>query len=725
VLDLGFLTVADLSRSPAGRFCARRFADHGADVVLAVPEPDEAPGLAAHLDAGKRSMGAEAVGELVRRADVVVTDGGDADLPITARTVLCRVTEFGDTGPRAGWHGGELVHQALSGLAHATGAADKPPLYGFGHRAYYAAGAAAFATALAAVVERQRSGLGQRVGVAVDEVAATTSPSLIAQYDYNGTYPRRGAYPGLVDTYRCRDGWVVMFVLSGRWQATCAALGLDALVDDERFATPKALNRNWAEASKMLAEKLRYLDVASVVAMGEEHRLAVEAVLDLPTLAADPARGSTGFWAEEIDGTLTLGPLPRSGPAPAAVLPAPTGVRRPPLAGKRVLEMTTAWAGPFTGRSLGFLGAEVIKVESFRNIDSWRGATTGGDVRRYPDLTPGERPYNRSSWFNTENSDKLSVELDLRNPAGMAAMHELVAASDVFVCNLAPGALRRLGLDYATLQSLRPGLVFLEINGFGATSPLASHVGVGPTVEATTGAMSLIGYGDGVPYNSGSAYLDPLSGLLSTGLVLAALATGRGHHLELNLRGVGLQLVGEFLQEHAAAPDPPACPHGIFPAAGTDEWLAVAAYDDGQWARLRAVLGVDDRPELATLDGRLRHRAELDAAVATWSRQRDKREAADVLQAKGIAAAPVCSGADLAADPHLEAIGFYQTLDHPEVGKRRYQGLPYRLAATPGRVRRPAPCLGADTAGVLRRVLGKTEAEIAALLAAGAATARP
>lgn len=732
MLSLDFLTVADLSGTVAGRFCARRFADHGAEVVLAAAPENGAvargqDGLAAHLDARKRPLGDEPVTDLVRRADVVVLPGHEIpDLPVTERTVLCRVTEFGRTGPRAGWRGGELVHQALSGLAHATGAADRPPLYGFGHRAYYAAGAAAFATAVAAVIERHRSGLGQLVEVAVAEVAATTSPSLVAQFGYNGTYPRRGAYPGLVDTYRCRDGWVVMFVLSGRWRPTCAAFGLDALVDDERFSTSKALNHHWTEASALIAEKLRHLDVATVVRMGEEHRLAVEAVSDLPTLLSDKETWTTGFWAEEIGGRLIPGPVPHSRPVGRAI-PAATvaGPRRRPLDGKRVLELTTAWAGPLTGRSLAFLGAEVIKVESVHNIDAWRGDPAGSDVQRYPDLTPGDRPYNRSSWFNTENSDKLSLEMNLKAPDAMAVMRELVSVSDVLVCNLAPGALGRLGLDYRTLRGLNAGIVLLEINGFGSHSPLATHVGVGPTVEATTGAMSLIGYGDGVPYNSGSAYLDPFSGLLSTGLVLSALATGRGHHLELNLRGAGLQLLGEYLHDFPAAAAPSACPHGVFAAAGADEWLAVGVAEDSEWISLCAVLGRPDLsadPKLATLEGRLLRREELEDAVTAWSRHMDKHEAAELLQAHGIPAAPVCSGADLADDPHLEAIGFYQSLDHPEAGVHRYQGLPYRLRATPGQVRRSAPCLGADTVDVLRRVIGMSDAAIGDLLASGAAT---
>jgi crotonobetainyl-CoA:carnitine CoA-transferase CaiB-like acyl-CoA transferase len=757
VLSLDFLTVADLSETVAGQFCARRFADHGADVVLVEPREGSRlrvqPGVFSHLNTGKRSVVADEAerAELVRRADVVILpERYSPDVLAAKGTVFCALTEFGRIGPRAGWRGNELVHQSLSGLAHSTGTDGRAPLFGFGHRAYYAAGAAGFAAAMAAVVERQRSGLGQLVEVSVAEVAATTSPSLIAQFDYNGTYPLRGAYPGLVGTYQCRDGWVVIFILSGRWQAACAAFGLDELVADERFATAAALNRNWPVASAAIAGRLRAFDVATVVKLGQENRFAVESVLDVATIMADQDRWVTGFWAEEESGQLVNAPGPLSGSEPKGtdartVLSAwpkrpevtPATTRSKPLAGCRVLELTTAWAGPLTGRSLAFLGAEVIKVESIRNIDSWRGTPLGGDARRYPGLVPGTRPHNRSSWFNTENNDKLSVELDLKNADALAVMHELVALSDVLVCNLAPGALSRLGLDYAALSAIREDIVLMEINGFGANSPMSDHVAVGPTVEATTGMMTLIGYGDGVPHNSGSAYLDPLAGLLSTGLVLSALAakavTGQGRHLELNLRGVGLQLLGDYLHEYAGSGVTPqvanasrdVCPHGVFPAAGHDEWLAVAATDDQQWRTLCHVMkraDLADDPELAGLGGRLANRAVIEAAVEAWSRDQDKHDAATLLQAQGIPAAPVCTGADLADDPHLAATGFYQTLPHPEAGTYRYQGLPYRLHGTPGEIRRAAPCLGANTRDVLDRVLGKAEADIAKLLAGGAAT---
>lgn len=755
--SLDFLTVVDLSESVAGQFCGRLFADHGADVVLAEPTTGSAtrdrPGLFAHLNTGKRSVLVPPGGTtgLVRDADVVILP---ADVPRDVldaagdRTVSCAITEFGRAGPRAAWLGNELVHQSLSGLAYLTGTDERCPLFGFGHRAYYSAGAAGFAATVAAVIERGRSGLGQLVEVSVAETAAAMSPNLVAQFDYNGTYPLRGAYPGWVDTYRCRDGWVVLFILSGRWPAVCAAFGLARLADDERFSTAAALTRNWPTASRVIAVALSEMDVASVVELGQRNRFPVEAVLDVATIMSDRPRWLRGYLAtgappgERAPGPLSGTPPSVSGTAAAPVArPAAVPASAPrdrPLAGYRVLELTTAWAGPMVGRSLAFLGAQVIKVESLRNIDAWRGTPAGGDPQRYPDLTAGTRPHNRNCWFNSQNHDKLSIELDLKNPAGQDVMRRLIAVSDVLVCNLAPGALTRLGLDHATLNAIRPDLVVLEISGFGHDSPMADHVAVGPTVEATTGIMTLIGYGDGTPYNSGFAYLDPWAGLLGTGIVLSALAaravTGRGGHVALSLREAGVQLLGEYLAEFADTGVNPsarangathACPHGIFPAAGSDEWLAVAVTDDRQWHALCAAMGRPDLatdPELAHLEGRLRHRPAVEYAVASWAVTRDKHEAAADLQACRVPAAPVNTGADLATDPHLAAIGFYQGLTHPEAGRHRYQGLPYRLTATPGRIADAAPCLGADTDHVLRHVLGMSAQDIEALTACGAAT---
>jgi crotonobetainyl-CoA:carnitine CoA-transferase CaiB-like acyl-CoA transferase len=747
VPDFADVTVVDASESVAGQFCARLFADHGASVWLVEPAAGSVlrgrPGLFAHLNRDKRSVPAHsaAARTLAARADVVIRSRATSTLDPTferqPNQILCTVSEFGDSGPYAEWVGCELVHQSLSGLAYSTGDPARAPLYGFGERAYYSAGAAAYVSAAAALLERDRSGQGQAVGTSVVETAASMALNLIAQHDYNGTYPARGDYPGPLGVYPCRDGWVAVFVLPGRWTALAGALGLGSMAEDERFTSGAALSANWPAASAILAEAVRGRDRDELVELGQGVRVAIAAVLDVADVVAAAGEADRRYWSRPAPVLPGADRVPET-PAPAAPQrrPSPCSALPRPLDGVRVLDLTTAWAGPMTGRSLAYLGAEVIKVETRASIDAWRGAVVGGDVRRYPDLTPGERPYNRSCWFNTQNHDKLSLELDLKQPAGIGAMRRLVERADVVICNLAPGALARLGLDYESLRVLRDDIVLLEITGFDSGGPMARHVGVGPTIEASTGMMSLVGYGDGAPYNTGGAYLDPIGALVATGEVLTALAqrpSRGGRRIEVSLREAALQWMGECLVDVATTGrratalgnrHPVHYPHDIFAAAGDDEWIAVAVETTAQWVALCAAIG---RPDLgadralATAEGRRAADEQIAPVLSGWFATRDKRHAAARLQALGIPAAPVYSGAEVGDDPQLAALGFVYAMAHPEAGTHRYQGLPYHLARTPGRVERPAPLLGEHTDRVLREIAELPASELEQLYRDGVA----
>jgi len=715
------LTVLDASESVAGQFCAKLLADGGAQVVLAEPPGGSVlrarPALFTYLNAGKRP--ASEAGTALHRYDVaVLSDQPPLPTDLPAGLIVCRIHEFGD-GPRSSWRGSELVHQALCGLAYTTGEANRSPLYGFGSRAYYSAGAAAHASILAAVLERQHSGLGQVVEVTVAETTASMNMNMVAQYEYNGTWPRRSQYPGPLATLRCADGWIVVFVTPGRWPGVCDAFGMPALRDDPRFGTGAALIANWTAATAAMADAVREQPKALLVRRGQAERFAIAAVADLAEVLEEMEPTERVRW-ESLQAPEP--PAPQLEPpqleqsAPGARLEGghrgASPPRPAPLHGLRVLELTTAWAGPMIGRSLAYLGAEVIKVESRANVDAWRGPLAGGDPRRYPDLRLGERPYNRSATFNSQNTDKRSVELDLKSGPGLAAMRALVARSDVLVCNIAPGSLERLGLGYDALRALAPGIVVIEISGFGGTGPTSRQVAIGPTIEASSGMMTLVGYGDGVPQNTGGAYLDPVAALVGTGQVLAALVdrerSGAGRHIQLSLRELALMWMGEYIVEliqTGATPGaigngaPEAAPHGVYPTTGEDEWLAMAVFDDAQWDGLCSVMGRADlraEPALSTHDGRWRDRIRLDAEIARWCAGQDRHAAADRLQAAGVPAAALYHGGDLARDAHLAARGFFHELTHAETGTHRYPGLPYGLLGSPGACRTAAPCLGQD-----------------------------
>jgi crotonobetainyl-CoA:carnitine CoA-transferase CaiB-like acyl-CoA transferase len=399
--------------------------------------------------------------------------------------------------------------------------------------------------------------------------------------------------------------------------------------------------------------------------------------------------------------------------------------RRPPLAGVRVADFTWVWAGPFCTLQLAHLGAEVIRVETASRLCVTRL------LPPFAEFKPGP---NRSGYFNQYNQGKKSITLDLKRPEGIAVAKRLAAASDVVVENFAAGVMDRMGLGWDVLRALRRDLVMIALSGYGASGPDRDKVSYGPAQVPLSGMSSVTGYRDFPPMHVGVSYGDPTGGLHGAVAVLAALLyrsrTGEGQYIDLSQWETSMAVLPEALLAwtmNGVQPprdgnrDPDMAPHGIFRAAGDDRWLAIAVEDDASWRRFAELIG---RPELAqdarfaTLAARKAHEDELETIVGAWTATRDAGATTAALQQAGIAAFPAARNRDLADDPHLAARGFLVDLEHPEVGVRRHLGVPWRMANHDSSVRRPAPCLGADTDQVLRDVCGYAADEIAALRAA-------
>lgn len=415
--------------------------------------------------------------------------------------------------------------------------------------------------------------------------------------------------------------------------------------------------------------------------------------------------------------------------------------QRLPLAGIRVVDLTTAWAGPMATRILAYLGAEVIHIEGPGRVDSWRGPLEGGDPRRYPGREYGERPWNRDSMFNTQNISKLSFVLDLKQPAGNQLLRQLIGVSDVLVTNFSVGTLQRLGLSYADLAPGQPRLIVMEMPAFGLTGEMAHHVALGPSMEAACGMAALTGYGDGRPVVTGPAYMDPIGAYNAAAALVSALrqrgATGPGQHIELAQCEAAMHWIGEEIigaaegvtRRPAGNAVPWAEPHDAFRSRGTDQWVAVSVGTDREWAALTRLIG---RPELSgrecalrTVLGRRRNRDQVRAAIEDWTALRDKQDAAADLQAAGLRAAPVCDGADVALRDDLHATGFFTELASADVPAGRYQGLGPKLTRTPGRARRHAPGFGQDNDYVLTEILGLDPAQVADLNTRNVVASRP
>jgi crotonobetainyl-CoA:carnitine CoA-transferase CaiB-like acyl-CoA transferase len=401
--------------------------------------------------------------------------------------------------------------------------------------------------------------------------------------------------------------------------------------------------------------------------------------------------------------------------------------RRAPLEGIRVADFTWVWAGPFCTLQLAHLGAEVIRVETSTRLCVTRLLPPFADFKMGP---------NRSGYFNQYNQGKRSVTLDLKQPDAIEAARRLCAASDLVVENFAAGVMDRMGLGYDVLRELRPDVVMIALSGYGATGPDHDKVSYGPAQVPLSGMSSVTGYAGFPPMHVGISYGDPTGGLHGAVAVLAALLhrgrTGQGQYIDLSQWETSMAVLPDAIMSwtmNGVQPprdgnrDPHMAPHGVFRAAGDDRWLALAVEDDAAWGRLAGILGAPELasdPRFATVVARKRNEDALEELVTAWTSTRPPEDATRLLQGAGIPAFTTASNKDLAEDAHLVERGFFADLEHPEVGTRRHIGVPWRMSASDARVRRPAPCVGADTDAVLRDVCGYSDAEIARLRAAQA-----
>lgn len=396
------------------------------------------------------------------------------------------------------------------------------------------------------------------------------------------------------------------------------------------------------------------------------------------------------------------------------------------LEGVRIVDFTWAMAGPYATRILGDYGAEVIRVEP-------RGGNDLG--RRLNPFPNGEMGVNRSGYFNNLSRNKRSVTVDLRQPVGVELIRRLVRVSDVVIENFSAGVLERRGLGYQMLRELRPDVIVVSMAGLGQTGPWKDYISYGPILQALSGITYWTGYPDRPPVGVGYSYSDHVGGLTAALAVMHALRhrlrTGQGQYVDVSQFEGTAALLGPTLLDAEVngrrvervvnrEPQRAAAPHGVYPCAGDDRWLAIAVFNDADWRRFVEAIGAPEwtaDPRFAGALGRWQHQDALDEAVASWTRTRVAEEAMARLQAAGVAAGVVQTGRDLAErDAHLKARGFWPEVDHPEIGRYPVEGPTARLSATPAQIRTAAPLLGQDNEGVYRELLGVGEDEFVQLL---------
>ncbi|MET7842891.1 CoA transferase [Streptomyces sp. NPDC005356] len=742
---------------------ARLLVGIGADVVRIEPGAGLGPAARTHWHAGKRWVpvrGAAELDELARGADVVLESGPVARLrglqegDGTSRwphAVHVVVTPFGLTGPRRDWVGDDLVLASAGGMTWLGGQSDAQPKPPPREQAVQTAGAHAAIGALLGVV----SGRPQLVDVSVQEAVAATLETAALTWIHAGRFPVRnggvyehvahrifaaadgyvaGGYSGSDRMWTDLLAWMVERGEAGDLTEACwgdaafrwkGRAHVDELV--QRFAA------RWPAAELADEARARALPWAEVVA---PERLTVNPQLrDRGALVTVTGEGLPEGGVEDVGFPWAALPRPVALEAVREVPrtespwrePEGRGLRGRPksraLQGVRVLDLTWVLAGPYVTKQLGEHGADIVKVESKHRQDPTRFAPS-------MHLRPGADP-DDSGYFLNFNRNKRSVALNLRTGEGQRLLRELVPHCDVIVENFSPGVLARWGMDYASLRELNPDVVLVSMAGVGQTGPWRKAVTFADTLAAMSGLSSETRDPGGPPQGLTFGLGDMVAANAAVLATLDLLARGRGGHVDLSqleamAATMGPAALEPVLDEDRPDPrtaehpnrSPHAVPHGVYPAAGNDRWVAVSVTDEAQWRSLTRL--VDLPCQDGDLGARRAREDAIDAALADWTRGHDAHKLAALLQAEGVPAAVVATGRDLVeTDEHLDARGFYPVLDHPLAGSVRHEGIVARLAATPGALTDPAPLLGQHTREVLHEVLGLEDDRLDALAAEG------
>jgi CoA:oxalate CoA-transferase len=389
-----------------------------------------------------------------------------------------------------------------------------------------------------------------------------------------------------------------------------------------------------------------------------------------------------------------------------------------PLDDLRVLDLTHYYNGPYATMLLGYLGADIIKIEE----------PMYGDGMRALYRAPGQ-PFGIP--FALMNSNKRAITLNLKSAEGAAIFKRLVLKSDIVVENFAAGTMDKMGLGWETLRKINPRLIYASGTGYGLTGPNRDLPAFDPVVQANTGVMALTGEIDGPPYKAGPAVVDILGATHLFGGILAAVRqrdrTGKGLMVELSLQestlpalsthiGARYGLGSRQLRDGNRSSGGFVVPYNAYPAR--DGYVMILAGDNARWRRLcdlmgHPVLGSDER--FAKLAERRQHQEAVDQIIAEWTRTLTRQQIMDSLAAHDIFGGIVKDLDEVMTDPHLHERGTLRDIDHPELGRMTIFTSPLRLDGKPNTPKSSAPTIGKDNDQFYVEELGFSVEEIAAL----------
>jgi len=391
-----------------------------------------------------------------------------------------------------------------------------------------------------------------------------------------------------------------------------------------------------------------------------------------------------------------------------------------PLHGVKILELTSVVLGPWACQILADMGAEVIKVEAPR-----------GDSNR--SLGASRANKNMAALYLTCNRNKRSLVLDLKQPAAKKALLELAKSTDVLIHNNRPQAMTKLGLDYAALKAVNPKIIYCGSYGYGKNGPYGERGALDDSIQAVSGIAMLNKMVLGEPRYLPTIVCDKNTAMTLVQGVLAALfhreRTGEGQEIEVPMFE---SMVSYVMAEHmwGMTFDPPIGTAGYVrlmsnerkPYPTKDGYIAILPYLDAHWetfCKLSGRLDLLEDPRFKTLANRVANIDQTYSETAKTMITRTTKEWLDIFSTTSVPTIVVNTLEDLITDEHLNAVGFWQTLEHPTEGKLKLPGFPINFSATPESIRRHPPRLGEHSTEILKEA-GLTQADIDAMMKAGA-----
>ncbi len=685
--------------------------------------------------------------------------------------IYVSVTPWGQDGPLVERPATELTLEAAGGLLSLQGDGDRPPVpVGYPQAAFHA-GVQAAADALIALNERQHSGLGQHLDVSMQAAVVWTLMNATGyppneHRDPPGKGDDRAGPPvqrvpgvTMISLIECADG--VTFINPARGAALAGVLDWaeqegelpgelhEIEVEDWQLMiqtgalTAEQYNDAFAFGASFITGKTkRELQQYAV-----EHSLLVAPIFTAKDIADDHQLEARDYW-RTVDGRhhpglfarLSRTPVDMRSGAPAldegrALLDQPhegaslrvSGKRPQTFDGLKVADFTWVGVGPLIVKALADHGAEVVHVESSTRVDVLRNA---------PPYKDSEPHINHAQFMANFNSSKSGISLNLATEGGYEVARELIGWADVVAESFTPGTMKKLGLDWETISEGRPELIMLSSCLRGQTGPERTYGGFGTQGAALAGLHGITGWPDRPPAGPWGAYTDFIAPRYGVAAMAAALyerdRSGLGQYIDLSQVEAAIHFMEPLMLDYTVngrvAPASghsslTESPHGVYRAAGTERYVAIAVENTLQWQALRSLvsgLAAFEGAKFDDIDARRAEQAAIDRAISEWCADREAGAIAEQLCAAGVPASAVLRPSDLYADAQLAHREFFVTLDHSVMGPTPYDGPVTHFSETPAKLHRAGPALGEHTAYVLSELLGLSPDAIAAHVVAGA-----